>query len=309
MTTYTMITGATGGLGKAFAVECAARGENLYLTDLRTDALAQLATALRRAYRIDARSRACDLTDERQRCDLFAALAQEGASFGKLVNVAGGDAEGLFAEQTRDALRTILRLNVEAAMEMTHALLDMRDPGRTFRIINVASLAAFYPMPYKATYAASKRFMLDLSLALREELRERDATVTALCPGGMPTTPECVAAIEAQGLMGYLTTMNTGTVAVMALDAAERGLPVVIPGRLNRLLQTVGGMAPAPLVARLIGRRWAAAHHQAPRQGAIPALPSAYKWTTAKKSAVVHLSTALAHMGPVVWAGRVAGPK
>jgi short-subunit dehydrogenase len=257
-----MITGATGGLGKAFAVECAARGENLYLTDLREEPLAQLATALRRAYRIDVRSRVCDLTDEQQRSELFAAFAQDAARFSKLINVAGGDAEGLFAEQGRDQIRMILRLNIEATVEMTHALLALRDHNQTFRVINVASLAAFYPMPYKATYAASKRFMLDLSLALREELREQDVTVTALCPAGMPTTPECVAAIEAQGLMGYLTTVNTGTVASLTLKAAERGQAVIVPGALNRVLQWAGGLAPAGFVTRLIGRRWAAAHRK-----------------------------------------------
>lgn len=262
MTTYTMITGATGGLGKAFAVECASRGWNVYLTDLRGEPLAQLTQSLRNAYRVDARWRTCDLTDERQRAELFAALGREGASFCRLINVAGGDAEGLFAEQSRERLRLILRLNVEAAIEMTHALLALREPRSPFRVINVASLAAFYPMPYKATYAASKRFMVDLSLALREELGGENVSMTALCPAGMPTTPECIAAIEAQGLMGYLTTMNTGTVAALALDGSERGQAVVIPGRFNRALQLAGRLAPAGLVARLIGLRWAAAHRK-----------------------------------------------
>jgi short-subunit dehydrogenase len=271
-----MITGATGGLGKAFAVECAARGENLYLTDLREEPLTQLATALRRAYRIDARSRACDLTDERQRSELFAVLAQEGANFGKLINVAGGDAEGLFAEQSRERIRMILRLNVEAAVEMTHALLALRDRSRTFRVINVASLAAFCPMPYKATYAASKRFMLDLSLALREERREQDVTVTALCPAGMPTTPECIAAIEAQGLMGYLTTVNTGAVASLALDASERGQAVIVPGALNRALRWASALAPAGWAGHLIGRRWAAAHRKRKPPIATQATAAAY---------------------------------
>jgi short-subunit dehydrogenase len=254
-----MVTGATGGLGKAFAVECAGRGRDIYLTDLREEPLALLGESLRNTYGVDVRWRACDLTDEQQRGLLFAALRAESATFCGLINVAGGDAEGLFAEQSRERIRMVLRLNVEAALEMTHALLALRDRQQTFRVINVASLAAFYPMPYKATYAASKRFMLDLSLALREELREQDVSVTALCPAGMPTTPECVAAIEAQGLLGYLTTVNTGTAAALALNAAERGRAIVIPGTLNRVLQRVGSLAPTSLVARMIAHRWGAA--------------------------------------------------
>jgi uncharacterized protein len=258
MSSYVMITGATGGLGKAFAVECASRGWNVYLTDLRAERLSVLAESLRHSYGVAAQWRECDLTDEAQRERLFEHLSASGVRFSGLINVAGGDVEGLFCEQPADQIRLILRLNVEAAVEMTHRLLELRDGEVTFHVVNVASLAAFYPMPYKATYAASKRFLLDLSLALREELRAQNVTVTALCPAGMPTTPECIAAIEAQGLMGQLTTVNTGAAAAGALDAALYGRAVYIPGTLNRVLYSVGRLVPATWVARAVGKRWSA---------------------------------------------------
>lgn len=259
MKRYVMISGATGGLGKAFAVECASRGWHLYLTDLDPDALEVLSKSLRGTYGVQVRWQACDLTDAGQRTALFEALAAEEARFVALINVAGGDHEGRFLEQPREHIRNILRLNVEAALEMTHALLSLRDTTGVFRVINVASLGALYPMPFKATYAASKRFLLDFSLALAEELREQNATVTAVCPAGMPTTPECIAAIEAQGLLGQLTTQNVGTVAAGALDAALRGQAVVVPGRLNRVLRVLGSLVPTALVTRLVSRRWSAA--------------------------------------------------
>ena len=134
-------------------------------------------------------TQACDLTDPASRAALFERIRAEGLRFWALINVAGIDYEGPFYEQTRQQIRTIIRLNIEGTLEMTHALLEFRDPLTPFRIINVASLAAFYPMPVKATYAASKRFLLDFSLALREEVRELGATVTVLCPAGLPTTP------------------------------------------------------------------------------------------------------------------------
>lgn len=264
MRSYVMITGATGGLGKAFAVECAARGWNLYLTDLRAGPLVQLATALQQTYGVDIRFAACDLSDAAARNTLYTQLTAEGTRFSGLVNVAGGDSEGLFGEQSRERIRGIVRLNVESVVEMTHTMIGLRDRGETFRVINVASLAAFYPMPYKATYAASKRFLLDFSLALREELADQDVTVTVLCPAGMPTTPECIAAIEAQGLMGQLTTQNTGTVAAGALDAALEDKAVYVPGMLNRVLRALGGMVPPTLVARLVASRW----HRATKQPA-----------------------------------------
>jgi uncharacterized protein len=151
-----------------------------------------------------------------------------------------------------------VRLNVEATLDMTHEMLKHRDPSVPFRIINVASLAAFYPMPIKATYAASKRFLLDFSLALRDEVRDQGVTVTALCPAGMPTTPECIESIESQGLMGQLTTMDTGAVAARTVEAALRGRAVVIPGLLNRFLRAAGSLVPPTGLASLIGKRWRA---------------------------------------------------
>lgn len=257
-----LVSGATGGLGKAFAVECASRGWNLFLTDLLPAPLETLAQGLRTAYGVKVLTRPCDLTDADSRSALFEDLQRQNLRFWALLNVAGTDFEGAFYERTRQQIRTIIRLNVEGTLEMTHALLELRDPMAPFRVINVASLAAFYPMPIKATYAASKRFLLDFSLALREEVRELGASVTALCPGGLYTNAECIRAIEAQGIMGHLSSQNIGSVAAETLDAALKGRAVVIPGALNRLLQALGGLTPPTAVAALICNRWRGAHRR-----------------------------------------------
>jgi len=259
---FVLITGATGGLGKAFAVECASRGWNLLLTDQHSQLLKTLSESLHKAYGVTANYWACDLTDPASRAGLFEQIGQEGLKFWALINVAGTDFEGPFYEQSRQHIRTIIRLNVEGPLEMIHALLSFRDPLNTFRIINVASLAAFYPMPLKATYAASKRFLLDFSLALGAELRELGATVTVLCPAGLPTTSGCVEAIDAQGWMGQLTTQNIGTVADMTLDYALRGKAVCIPGGLNQFLKIAGSLLPAAWVVNLVGWRWRSARQK-----------------------------------------------
>jgi hypothetical protein len=262
MDSWIFISGATGGLGKAFAVECASRGYQLYLTDLRSEALETLSNGLRKAYGVPVQYFACDLTDPASRASLFDAVCSAHIRFWGVINVAGTDYEGSFYERTREQIRTIIRLNIEGTLEVTHALMEHRGPYVPFRIINVASLAAFYPMPVKATYAASKRFLLDFSLALREEVRPLGATVSVLCPGGLPTTPECLQAIEAQGLAGQLTTQNIGSVAAKTLDAALKGRAVVIPGVFNHLLQILGGLVPIWLVTVLIGRRWRTARQK-----------------------------------------------
>lgn len=254
------ITGATGGLGKAFAVECASRGWHLFLTDLQNQPLQQLATSLARLYDVQVFTQTCDLTDMDARTALIEQIRTQGLRFWGLINVAGLDYEGLFYQQSRKQIHTILRLNIESVLDMTHSLFEFRDPHQSFRIINVSSLAAFYPMPIKATYAASKRFLLDFSRALREELQDLGATVTVLCPAGMPTTPEYIQAIAAQGWMGQITTCDVGRVANQTLNAALAGKTLVIPGLLNRYLQKIGSLLPSTWIAAQIHNRWTKAH-------------------------------------------------
>lgn len=256
MKTLVCITGAAGGLGKAFAVECAERGWDLFLTDLSENTLRPLARSLVNTYKINVDYKCCDLTDIDSRTELFEYLKLKGSRFNFLINIAGLDFEGPFAERSREQIRTILRLNIEANLEMTSTLLKLRDASRTFRIVNVASLAAYYPMPVKAMYASSKRFLLDFSRALSEEIRPLNATVTALCPAGMPTTPEVRKSIESQGFAGMVTTKNVGFVASGAINSALKGRAVYIPGLLNRILKVLGCMVPSSVVAWLIGMRW-----------------------------------------------------
>ncbi len=180
MTRYVLITGATGGLGKAFAAECASRGWSLFLTDVSEQALDDLSRGLARMYSVRVLHLACDLMDAEAREVLWRQIDRLGLRFHMLINVAGLDHEGPFDERQVSELTAIVRLNIESTIEMTRRVLPYRAPEQTLRIINVSSLAAFYPMPVKAVYAASKRFLLDWSLALRQELRGQDITVTAL---------------------------------------------------------------------------------------------------------------------------------
>jgi len=260
-----LITGAAGGLGKAFAVECASRGWDLFLTDMEAERLAMLATALRNTYDVTVVTYACDLTDLASRDALFDALHACGMMFQGLISVAGIEHEGLFCDRSRDALRTIVRLNVEATVDVTRMVLDCPNLSSPFRIITVSSLAAFFPMPVKATYAASKRFLLDFSLALREEVRDRGVTVTVLCPAGLPTTERAIRGIEVQGVFGYLGTKMLGKVIARTVDHALKGDAVYVPGFLPRLLLFLSSFLPPVILARVVGMRWRAAHRRSAR--------------------------------------------
>ena len=257
---HVLITGGAGSLGKAFAAECAARGWSLMLTDLQADKLAAAVEGLERMYGVKVQHYACDLTDAGEREAFWQHIRSLGLRFHMLINVAGLDFEGAFSERKVAELRTMIRLNIENTVEMTRRVLAHRDAAQTLQIINMASLAAFYPMPVKAVYAASKRFLLDLTMALNQELRPSGVTVTALCPAGIPTRPDCIEAIAAQGFMGQITTMNVGDVAARTLDLALKGRMVYIPGFINQVLWLAGSLVPPAILAALINRRWQKAH-------------------------------------------------
>jgi short-subunit dehydrogenase len=254
MTSYVLITGAAGGLGSAFCLTCAKRRFDLVLTDLPGQG-DEFARQISGAYGVEVHYYPCDLTSDQARNELFDQLAASGMKFWGLINVAGLDYEGAYAEIQRSQAQRVLKVNLLANMDMTHEILQLRDPARTFRLINVCSMAGYYPMPFKATYAASKRFLLDFSLALREELKGF-GTVTALCPGGMPTTEECMRAIFAQGFWGWATTVDPQHVAESTLDYALRGKAVYIPGLVNKLLQWVSALIPTTLKIHFVAARW-----------------------------------------------------
>ena len=109
-----LITGATGGLGKAFAVECASRGWDLFITDLRESKLAMLASGLANTYGVEVRYHAADLTNPDARCGLFERIRAQGWKFQGLINVAGLDHEGLFLERSQQEITAIVRLNDRA---------------------------------------------------------------------------------------------------------------------------------------------------------------------------------------------------
>ena len=261
METFLMISGATGGLGSALVVECARRSYNLYLTDISEEG-ADFAHFIAETYRIEVRYRACDMTSSQARQEMFSQLKSEGCYFWGLLNVAGLDNEGAFLEKTREQILGIIQVDVESTVDMTHTILGLRAHDRRFMLVNVCSLAAFFPMPYKATYAASKRFLVDFSRALREEIRDF-GSVTALCPAGLPTTPASMRKIFAQGFWGKLTTMDTQTVARKTIEYALHGKAVYIPGFLNCILQWLGSFIPQGVVAKYVGKRWRTAQKEA----------------------------------------------
>ncbi len=253
---YVMITGAGGGLGKAFVMECAERGWNLFLTDIDKKKLNGVAKTCMDVYGVDVISHECNLSDEKARNDFYDYIKSNSMVFTGLVNVAGIDCEGAFEERKIEKIRIMISVNIMATVELTHAVLLKRDKGREFIIVNVCSLAGYYPMPLKAIYAASKRFLLDFSLALREEIKGSGGKVTALCPAGLRTKKSVIKSIESQGFWGRISTKNIGYVVHKTINDTLKGKAVVIPGVFNRFIKGLGQIIPRTLVSKLVKMRW-----------------------------------------------------
>lgn len=251
-----LITGAAGGLGRAFAVECARRGYNLLLTDINAAGLAGIRAGIRRRFGRAAHILACDITDGGGLDELLAYARALPFAIDMLINVAGMDYEGGFLCRDAESIGNIVRLNIGATLNVTHRVLQARNRELPFFLVFVSSLASLYPMPLKATYAASKRFLLDFACALRQELRPENVSVLALCPGGLATTESAMSGIAAQGLMGSATSNGLEKLTRHTIDRVLAGRALYVPGLMNGALRVLGALVPRGVAAKIVYRRW-----------------------------------------------------
>jgi hypothetical protein len=251
---YMMITGAGGGLGSAFALACAHRGENLILLDQLPD-ISDLIHFLEQVNPIKIMYFACDLADTYARQALIEKLRASGIKLHGLINLVGREIEGRFDTLSREQVLSLLQLNTTAMADLSLAVLKQRNPARRFNMINVASMAGFFPMPHKAIYAATKRFIISFSIALREEIKSF-GNVLVLCPAGLPTNAESMRKIFLQGFWGRLTAQDTSQVVRKTLRLAEKNKAIYIPGFTNRCLVGLSHMLPETLLARYLAKRW-----------------------------------------------------
>lgn len=254
MEKYTLITGAAGGLGGAFTLECVNRGHNLLLTDTANSKLKELVEYISVKTEADIKYFLCDLTDINHRKDLFKFIEKNDIDINMAINVAGLDYEGLINTLSSDKIATMCRLNLESTYDINRFIMSNHKSDK-YHIINTASLGGFYPMPFKALYAASKSAVIQFSLALREEAKGK-GNITVLCPAGLRTTPELCKKIDSQGLMGKITTIDINKVAKSTISKVYKNKPIYVPGYINRVMLGISSILPKTLRARIVYKRW-----------------------------------------------------
>ncbi|MEU3778046.1 SDR family oxidoreductase [Streptomyces sp. NPDC032472] len=252
MRTTALITGASSGLGAECAAQLAARGHDLVLVARSADRLAALADRLGQAHGVNAHVLVQDLAEPDAARRIGAELAERGLSVDVLVNNAGFGTCGRFEEIDGQRDHDQLMVNVVSLVDLTHELL----PGMLARgrgsVVNVASTAAFQPTPYFAVYGASKTFVLDFSLALRQEYRRRGIRVLALCPGPVETGFFDVIGTREAAVTGSFTTPEP--VVRSALRALDADRAYVTPGLSHALTAHLAPRRPRTMVAAIAER-------------------------------------------------------
>ncbi len=250
---YAVVTGASSGIGECFARALARRKMNLFLTARSSDKLHSLSDELSRANGIQAEPFALDLSRPGAAAEIAGELHSRGIGVELLINNAGFGARGEFRELPLDAQLKMIRLHLDALVELTHLLLPPMVGRRQGGIINVSSITSFQPIPYAAIYSATKAFMTSFSMGLAEELRPYGVRVVTLCPGGTKTNFVTVRVQESQGRFP-VEPQTPEEVVRGALDKLDAGGGLLVPGFGNKLGVFMQRMVPRAVVSWAISK-------------------------------------------------------
>ncbi len=254
--TYTLITGACGGLGGAFVRLLAERGEPLFLTGRDENRLSRLADSLKAQYpELQTEYFPCDLADEKSRRRFFIYADSVHARFDRLIYVAGADVQKAFEKYTEEKLVMQSRVNFEGAVSFFHAVMKRCDLDGSAEFLAVGSVSGLYPMPYFALYSATKRALAQFCAALRTELMGR-AKVTCVLPGAIPTREDIKENIKSQGLWGKLAALPPEKVAQKSLKAVKKNRRTVVVGFWNKCMRIFTAPLPMGLKLKFIAKRW-----------------------------------------------------
>jgi hypothetical protein len=245
---YALITGASSGFGRGFALKAARQGYDVVLVARSADKLERLATEVRTLGR-----RAHVLTADLSRPAASAEVARVAESIGPidvLVNSAGFGDYGDFIERPWDIQASMLQVNIVALTELTKHIIPGMIARKRGHVLNLGSTASFQPAPRLGVYAATKAYVLHLSEALHEEVKGTGVSVTALCPGSTDTGFHAVANTGASLLNRFLM-MKMEPVVEAGWNGMMRGKAVVVPGWFNKVNAWLIGFFPRGLARKM----------------------------------------------------------
>lgn len=253
-TKYTLITGASEGLGKSLAIECARRKMNLILVALPTPELHALASFISRNYFVGVLTIEKDLARDESCIELFNEVNALDLQVNILINNAGIGSTVIFDEGNIQLYEKQIRVNVLATTVITRLFVGMLKQNGHSYILNVGSMASFFYLPKKQVYGATKSFIYFFSKTLRRELAQSNVHVSVLCPGGLNTNPAITLMNKTGNFLSRLSIMNPEEVVPIAMDGLLKGKEVIIPGRLNRVFLALNKVLPSRIKKMLTDR-------------------------------------------------------
>jgi short-subunit dehydrogenase len=244
---YTLITGASRGIGKAIASEMASRGHNLILHSLPGEHLENFSSHLMENHNVRIRYFEIDLTENDGPFRLFSSVKAEDLNINILVNNAGIGIEGPTESCSHQDIDYIISLNVRALTLLTTLFIPDLKKTSSY-ILNISSLGSFIPTPYKSVYLASKTYIFYFTRALEAELKGTSVKTCIFAPGGVRTNKKVLERIERAGWIGKSSSISPEEVARHGLKAMFKGRRVVIPGKLSSLIFTMGLFVPEGII-------------------------------------------------------------
>jgi len=232
---YTLITGASQGMGLEMARECASLGRNILLISLPKENLKVLSENISEKFNVQTDFYEIDLTEAKSAEEIFKWVKKKNYSIDFLINNAGFGGFGAFEEYTLSYVEKMIDLNIKATTRMTHYFIPELKKNSPSFILNNASMMANFPCPYKSVYAASKVYVKYFTEALRVELESFGISVSLLQPGATPTNDVVKNQIQKGGFMARVSVTEAHKVARKAVRNTLKGKPIIIPGWKNRM--------------------------------------------------------------------------
>ncbi|MDZ8187041.1 MAG: SDR family oxidoreductase [Nostoc sp. ChiSLP02] len=252
-----LITGASSGIGKAFAQELAARNTNLVLVARSKNKLNQLAQELKEKHKIQVDVIVKDLTEPNAAAAVFDITKTQGLTIDLLINNAGLGSYGDFAESDGERQVKIIQLNILSLVDLTHKFLPLMRQRRSGSIINVSSITGFQPIPYVSVYAASKAFIISFSEALWAENYQYGIRVLVTCPGPIETNFFTEANFPPALAGSTEKVFSCQEVVSESLKALEEGQPTVILGDFPTQIRSIlARLVPRKILLKMLAKRF-----------------------------------------------------
>lgn len=242
---YTLITGATSGIGLSMAEVFAENNHNIILSGRNEEKLRAIKKDLSKKYHIDVKIFAKNLGSSDGAKELYNEVMKKQLLVDILINNAGFGYVGQFVDENIDKDEEMIKLNIESVTFLTKLFAKEMVKRREGKILNVASTGGYHPGPYTAVYYATKGYVLSFSEAISYELNKYNITVSTLCPGATKTN-----FAKNEGKKDNPKARNPQFVADKAYKGLMKGKRIIIPGIENKLLVMLPRKVAAPFIGR-----------------------------------------------------------